>query len=47
MQYTFYSLVFNLIKMRSQLREVKQLFDESDAARRTLQRQYDKFKAAR
>lgn len=40
------SVSFSLL-CRSQLREIKQLFDETDAARRTLQRQYDKLKHAR
>ena len=31
----------------TQLRELKQLYDETDAARRTLQRQYDKLKHTR
>jgi len=34
-------------KLQRELREVKQMFDETDAARRTLQRQYDKLKHMR
>jgi len=34
-------------KLQRELREIKQLFDETDTAKRTLQRQYDKLKHTR